>query len=169
MRRSFLGHFVWILFQDSAAGFMFHSHRGGWRWQKTCTAWTCLRIWWCCATRSCLIWSLLPLLRQSWCGFLLSIECDPCTELLPGSWTLLIYSSFWPFVLNFAHCLHCTAGKLYEHQNLYKVVLLRQTERMSLMKVVFLGILVYVLALWLFLLSPLRYIVMPSVTTVHIT
>ena len=28
--------------------------------------------WWCCTSRSCLVWPLLPLLRQIWCGFLLN-------------------------------------------------------------------------------------------------
>ena len=46
---------------------MFYSHRGGWRWQETRRVWTCLQSWWCCTTTSCLIWPLLPLLRQSWC------------------------------------------------------------------------------------------------------
>ena len=46
---------------------------------------TCLQSWWCCCARSCLIWPLLPLPRQSWCGCLLS-RCYPCTSLLPGTW-----------------------------------------------------------------------------------
>ena len=44
---------------------------GGWR-RETCTSWTCLQSWCCCFARSCLIWPPVPLLRQSWCGFLLS-------------------------------------------------------------------------------------------------
>ena len=50
------------------------------RWQKICTAWTCLWSWWCCTARSSLVW---PLLRQSWCRLLWS-RCHPCTGLLPG-------------------------------------------------------------------------------------
>ena len=43
-----------------------------------------LACWWC-HTRSCLVWPLLPLLRQPWCGLLLS-RCHLCTGLLPDIW-----------------------------------------------------------------------------------
>ena len=45
-------------FQSQQAGSMFHSHRGGWRWQETSRAWTCLQNWWYCTARSCLVWPL---------------------------------------------------------------------------------------------------------------
>ena len=67
------------------AGSMFHSLREGWRWQEPCRAWTCSRNWWCYTARPFLVWPLLPLPRQSWCGLLLS-RCHPCTGLLPGTW-----------------------------------------------------------------------------------
>ena len=63
-------------FQSQRAGSMFHSHRGRWRWQETCRAWTCLHSWWC------LVWPFQPLLRQSWFGLLLS-RCHFCKALLP--------------------------------------------------------------------------------------
>ena len=65
---------------------MLHSHRGGWRWQETCKALTCLQNWWYCTTTYCLVWSLLRLscfrLLLNWCHF--------CTGLLPGTsnWSL---------------------------------------------------------------------------------
>ena len=74
-----------LAFFSQKAGSMFHRHRGGWRWQETCKAWTCLHSWCCCTTRSCLVWPLLPLLGQYWCGFLLG-KCHPCTGLLPNTW-----------------------------------------------------------------------------------
>ena len=39
-------------FQGQLAGSLFHSRGGGWGWQDTCRAWTCLQTWWCCTTRS---------------------------------------------------------------------------------------------------------------------
>ena len=54
-----LDSFFWVSKQSP----MFHRHRGEWRWQGTCRAWTCLWSWWCCSARSCLFWPLLPLLR----------------------------------------------------------------------------------------------------------
>ena len=41
---------AWILFFSQHAQSMFHSHRGEWRWQETCTVWTCFWSWWCCKT-----------------------------------------------------------------------------------------------------------------------
>ena len=82
-------------FVSQQAGSMFHSHRGGWRWQETCRAWTCLWSWFCCNARSCLVWPSLPLLRQSWCGLPLS-RCHPCTGLLPGTWN-------WSFLWTSTH------------------------------------------------------------------
>ena len=77
---------------------MFYSHRGGWRWQETCGALTCLWSWWCCAARSCSIRLLLPLLRQSWCGLLLS-RCLPCHRVVPRYLKLLTSSNFSLFRL----------------------------------------------------------------------
>ena len=51
-------------FQSQHAGSMFHSHNG-WRWQETCTTWTCLWSWWCCTARSCLVGCVLLLSRCS--------------------------------------------------------------------------------------------------------
>ena len=66
-------------FQSQQAGSKFPRHRGGQRWQETrkTWSWTCSQSWWCCTARSCLIWPLLPLLRQSWCRFLLT-RYPPC-------------------------------------------------------------------------------------------
>ena len=76
---------AWILFFSQQAGSLFHSHRGGLRWQENWRAWPCLKNWWCCTTRSCFFWPLLPLLRQSWYGLLLS-RCHLCAEPFPGTW-----------------------------------------------------------------------------------
>ena len=73
-------------FQSEQAWSMFHSHRGGWRWQEICRAWTCLWSWGCCTVLSWLVW---PLLRQSWCRLLQS-RCHSCTGLL--SYCVLISS-----------------------------------------------------------------------------
>ena len=73
-----------FFFQSQQPGSMFHSCRGKWRRQETCGAWTCLRCWWCWTIRSCLVWPLLPSLKQ-WCGLLLS-RFHLCTGLLPGTW-----------------------------------------------------------------------------------
>ena len=54
-------------------------------WQETCRTWTCLQSWWCCTTRSCLVWPLLPLLRQSRFRLQQS-KCCLCTGLLPSTW-----------------------------------------------------------------------------------
>ena len=64
---------------------MFHSYRRS-RMEVTrdYTTWTLLQSWWCCTARSCLVWLLLPLLRQSWWEFLLSMR-HTCKRLLPGS------------------------------------------------------------------------------------
>ena len=78
------------------AGSMSQGHRGGWRWQETCTIQTFLQIWWCWSARYCLIWPSLPLLRQSWCGYLES-KCHPM--LAPRYWKLVSSSNFWPFML----------------------------------------------------------------------
>ena len=72
-------------FQSQQAGSMSHSHRGGWTQQESCTAWTCLWSRWCCYTRSCLIWSLLPLQIQSCCRFL-PCRCHHCAGLPSGTW-----------------------------------------------------------------------------------
>ena len=64
---------------------MFHSRRGGWRWQETCRTWACLQSWWYCTARCYSFWPLLPLPRHSSWGLLLS-RCHPCTGLLPGTW-----------------------------------------------------------------------------------
>ena len=58
--------------KPGSVGSMFHSHEGEWGWQETCTTWTCLQSWWCCSARSCLLWPLLPLLRQFERGLLLT-------------------------------------------------------------------------------------------------
>ena len=42
-------------FQSQLAGSMVHSHRGWW-WQETCTSWICWQNWWCCTSRSYLVW-----------------------------------------------------------------------------------------------------------------
>ena len=46
--------------QSQHAESMFQSRRRGWKWRETCRAWTCLRSWWCCTARSCLIWFRKP-------------------------------------------------------------------------------------------------------------
>ena len=51
--------------QSQQPGSIFHSCRG-WRWQETCTTWTCLQSRWCCTSRFCLIWQLLPLQTTSY-------------------------------------------------------------------------------------------------------
>ena len=70
--------------RSQPAGSMFHSQRGGWRWQETCKTWIRLWNWWHCSNRSCLIWLLLPLLRQSQYGFLFSsaILAQGCSQVL---------------------------------------------------------------------------------------
>ena len=63
-----------------------------WKWQDTCRPWTCLQSCWCCTARSCLVWPLPPLLRQSWCELLLN-RCHP------GYFTLVTSSNFWLLIM----------------------------------------------------------------------
>ena len=64
MQRSFLRHWFWTsgsFSQSQHEGSIFHSHRGGWRWQETCATWTSWRNRWFCLTGSCLTLRFLPI------------------------------------------------------------------------------------------------------------
>ena len=82
--------------QGQQVGSMFHCSGGGWSWQETCKVLTCLQSWWCCTTRSCLVWPFLLLLGQFWFGLLLG-RC----HLYTGSryLKLVTSSNFWLFML----------------------------------------------------------------------
>ena len=66
-------------FFSQRAGSMFHSHRGGCRWQETCRAWTCLGSWWCCTTRSYINLAVTE-------AMLMRISAKQVPSLHPGTW-----------------------------------------------------------------------------------
>ena len=114
MQRSFLRHLhprkPWSSFQSQAAGSTPQSNRGGRRRQETCATWTSLWSEWCCFARACSTRPLLPLLKGSWCGFLVSRR-HPWTGLLQGAWhwsppltSLVLKSTLWWLFDWGSHC-----------------------------------------------------------------
>ena len=53
--------------------------------------------WWYCSARSYLIWPLLPLLEQSWCGF--AEQMPSLHRVAPRYLKQVTSSNFWPFLL----------------------------------------------------------------------
>ena len=106
--------FPWVLsfesldpfLQGQQAESMFCSYRGGWRWWETCRALTCLRSWWCCTARFRFIWPLLPLLRQSWCGLLLS-RLPSLHRIAHRYLKLVTHSNFWLLLIYLHWCWSC--------------------------------------------------------------
>ena len=91
-------------FKSLQAGSMFHRPRGGWRWQETCRAWTCLRSWWCCTARSvssshcCHCWGNLDA-DFCWAGGILAQGCSQVLETGHLLWLLAAHTNIFTAVV----------------------------------------------------------------------